>query len=205
MITRYAVKACLFFVLAGTASAADISTYSFNSGLNCNGVRPLPDTGQTISYTGTFGEDHDYQTSAMQPRFTVLNPVGVSSVTVDNVTGLMWVTNPKDPCATCPGGYVSMGSFSWEQAMAQCEGIDYAGYTDWRLPNIKELSSIVDFTAQNPSINTTYFMNTITGNNWSSTTYVGGPAGAWNVVFSYGFINSNAKTFGYYVRCVRGN
>ncbi|MCX5793466.1 MAG: DUF1566 domain-containing protein, partial [Elusimicrobia bacterium] len=87
--------------------------------------------------------------------FTIYNGAAwggtaTSSVTVDNRTGLMWVTNPVD--AGISGGP------DWEGQITLCEGLSYAGFADWRLPNIKELQSIVDYSRQNPAINTTYFL-----------------------------------------------
>lgn len=192
----------LVLCAAGLAEAADISTHSFNSGLNCYGVYPLPDTGQTASYTATFGEDHDYQPAAVQPRYTILNPVGISSVTVDNITGLMWITNPVDAGIS--------GIYTWENAMNACENQvggagTYATYSDWRLPHIKELVSIVDYSLQNPSINTTYFLNTVSNFYLSSDTYVLNVPTVLSVGFSNGNISNPSKTTpGAYVRCVRG-
>jgi len=179
--------------LAGISNAAGISTYSFTT---CD----FPDTGQGTSYTGTFGEDHDYHSSASTPSFTVYNRAG-SSVTVDNRTGLMWVTDPVDAGIS--------GTYNWEGAITACEssigiGGTYAGYSDWRLPNSKELVSIVDYTRQNPAINTTYFLNTQTAFYWSATTYVPNPGVVWGVLFSAGGLNNDVKTDDtHYVRCVR--
>ena len=93
---------------------------------------------------------------------------------------------------------------TWEAALTYCEGLSLAGQADWRLPNHKELLSLVDYTRYNPSINTTFFPNAISSNYWSSTTMVYGTTTAWNVVFDYGYSSGNAKTFSIYVRCVRG-
>ncbi len=177
--------------LAGGSYAADISTHTF---LNCN----LPDTGQAASYTATFGEDHDYQPTGSRPGYAIYNPVGVSSVTVDNRTGLMWVTNPNDAGIG--------GTYTWENAITACETSVYAGHTDWRLPNIKELVSIVDYSRQSPSINTTYFLNTQSSYYWSSTTYayMSSTTFAWDVTFLSGGMGSGGKTDVNFVRCVRG-
>lgn len=179
---------------AGFAAAADISTHTFTA---CN----LPDTGQTGDYIATFGEDHDYLLSGGQPNYTIYNPVGTSSVTVDNRTGLMWVTNPNDASVG--------GNNSWENVLTACEtGIGaagtYAGYSDWRLPNIRELASIVDYDRQTPAINTAYFLNTQNNTYWSSTTVTPATTSAWFVNFIDGSVGSNAKTNPYYIRCVRG-
>lgn len=179
----------LIAICAEPLSAADISTHTF---LNCS----LPDTGQTGDYTATLGEDHDYQPTGSRPGYTIYNPVGVSSVTVDNRTGLMWVTNPND---------AGIGAtYTWENAITACETSGYAGYTDWRMPNIKELVSIADYSRQSPGINTAYFLNAQSNYYWSSTTYMPDTTYAWLVGFGSGGMYSNGKVFTTYVRCVRG-
>ena len=50
----------------------------------------------------------------------------------DNATGLMWTKNDK-------------GKMNWGQALKWAEDLEYAGYSDWRLPNAKELHSLVDY------------------------------------------------------------
>ncbi|MBL1214363.1 MAG: DUF1566 domain-containing protein [Ignavibacteriae bacterium] len=52
----------------------------------------------------------------------------------DNATGLMWMQND------------SQSGMNWEDALSFAENLDFAGYSDWRLPNVKELQSIVDYT-----------------------------------------------------------
>lgn len=186
--------ALLAAFLAIPAAGADISTYSF---AGC----AFPGTNQSVSYTATFGEDHDYASTASTMSFTVYNPIGISSVTVDNRTGLMWLTDPRTDA-----GF--KGPQTWESALTSCtvtlNGMAYAGYTDWRLPNVRELMSIVDYSKSLPRINTTAFPNTVSGIYWTSTTYVPGPASAWYGGFSSGSVNITSKTGNNYVRCVRG-
>ncbi len=94
----------------------------------------------------------------------------------DNATGLMWQQ----------GDYHST---SFEDAIAYCESASTATYTDWRLPNVKELQSIVDYTrapdhTSSASIDalftTTSFTNEGGANDWgyywASTTHIGYPA-----------------------------
>lgn len=183
---------CLFY--AAAARAAGISTHSFTT---CN----LPDTAQAVSYTAIFGEDHDYSSSVSTPSFTVYSRIG-SMVTVDNRTGLMWVTDP--------GGAGISGTFSWEGALLACEtnigaAGTYAGYSDWRLPNLKEFMSIVDYGRSGPSINPLYFLNTQSNAYWTATTTVPGTTYAWQLDFNTGaFTSADKASSSGYVRCVRG-
>jgi len=189
-----AIKYCVpLILLAGPAGAVIMSTYSFNSGMNCNGVWRLPDTGQTASYTATLGEDHDYQPAAVQMSYT---DNGNGTVT-DNVTGLMWI---KDPVAAGRSG-----TYTWEGALTACEGLTYAGFSDWRLPNVRELASIVYFgTSINPRVYTAYFVNTQAAGYWSSTSTNTGFSDAFCVYFTVtAFITVDDMGDSRYVRCVR--
>jgi len=109
-------------------------------------------------------------------------------------TGLMW----QQATATK----------TWEQALAYCEALELAGYSDWRLPTWKELQSIVDYEKYNPSIDTKYFPNT-EGQPyyWSSTTFIVEKYCAWSVEFRYGAVSScndgNGKDYDGFVRAVR--
>jgi len=151
----------------------------------------VPDTGQTTSYTGTFGEDHDYQPADTQMSYT---DNGDGTIT-DNRTGLMWLKDANN--------YNSGGTQTWEAALSGCEGFSYATYTDWRLPNAKELFSIVKFEGAAPFIDTTYFLNTQSNYYWTSTTYVPNTGYAMIVAFNYGIVSNGSKTTAYYVRPVR--
>jgi hypothetical protein len=60
---------------------------------------------------------------------------------------------------------------NWSNAIINSEALIYAGFSDWRLPNVKELPSIVDYSVYSPAINGTFFPNTQSGVYWSGTTY----------------------------------
>ena len=172
---------------------------------------------------GDYGNKHDnYYVRAVR---------GGQSVSFDTVGILM------DDVSTAAGSYKDNGdgtvtdtstdlmwqqvssSFNktWEQALAYCEGLSLGDYTDWRLPTIKELQSLVDYNRRGPAINTTYFSNTATSWYWSSTTYVGrttyylfwgwsGTNFAWCVSFYEGLVLNSPKieVDDFYVRAVRG-
>ena len=73
--------------------------------------------------------------------------------------------------------------------------------SDWRLPNVRELQSIVDYGRWNPSIDPVF--SAVSSWYWSSSTSVNVPTYAWVVYFSYGYVYGVVKTVGYYVRAVR--
>ena len=97
------------------------------------------------------------------------------------------------------------GPMTWADALTNCNALNYGGHDDWRLPNIKELSSLVDFEKVNPAIDTDAFPNTQSDGYWSSTSFQndGKHSNAWSVDFFDGNMNSLDKTGTYYVRCVR--
>lgn len=206
---RLILAGLLVSVLAAQGRAVEVSTFAFNSGMNCRGVWRLPDTGQGNCYDtgGVIGcpapgnplaQDGTYPPGLVQSTYTVYNPVGVSSVTADNVTGLMWITNPRTDAAMG-------GLYNWLAAVAACEAKNYAGYTDWRLPNVRELMSIADYSKDpGPAINTSAFPGTRSNTYWSSTTFVQNATLAWRVTFTDGGVNVDLKTIGSYLRCVRG-
>lgn len=81
--------------------------------------------------------------------------VGEKGTVTDHATGLMWAQKDSGYFQAGPFGD---GTMNWEQALEWAENLNYAGYDDWRLPNAKELQSIVDYTrspatTQSPAIN----------------------------------------------------
>ncbi len=108
----------------------------------------------------------------------------------DNCTGLIW---QKD---TAPGKY------TWQDALKYCENLDLAGHMDWRLPNVRELESIVDYGRFHQAIDPGF--EAVSGLYWSSSSYVLAPSLAWFVYFGVGYDGYDAKDHDYYfVRAVR--
>ena len=111
----------------------------------------------------------------------------------DTVTGLMWQQ-------------ATDGSMNWNEAISHCEGLTLAGYDDWRLPNRRELRSIVDYSKYNPAIDTGYFPGMLSSDYWSSTTVLDpyyGTSYALGVDFSSGGDLPYVKSNDYYVCAVR--
>jgi len=94
-------------------------------------------------------------------------------------------------------------TYTWQYALKYCANLNNAQMgSGWRLPNAKELQSIVDYSIYSPSINAK-FTNTKLDYYWSSTTYAHYPDYAWIVVFSNGDVGGDDKTSSRYIRCVR--
>ena len=194
-------------VSAGYYEASDLSTVDTDlsagnivSGTTIFGVEGsaetgggggVPKTGQTTSYADY---DDGYYEKGLPTSGDHYTNNGDGTIT-DNVTGLEWVANPT---AAGVGG-----TYSWADAITACEGLTYAGHSDWRLPNVKELQSIVDFSRVGPAIDTTYFTSQ-SDLYWSSTTVADGAGFAWRVHFSNGGVYLGGKTSAFYVRPVRG-
>ncbi len=92
---------------------------------------------------------------------------------------------------------------TWKDAIKYCEDLNFAGYSDWRLPNKNELLSIVDRSKYNPAINSAFKNVTTISLYWSSTSYTDGTSNAWYVDFDYGYTNGSYKDNSPHVRCVR--
>jgi hypothetical protein len=144
----------------------------------------------------------------------------------DNVTGLIWeVKDSQDGIQDYSNPNDADNTYTWYDSNSLTNGGEpgtpgdgtdtedfinalndstFGGYHDWRLPSIKELSSIQNFDADLPSIDTGYFPNTVTSYYWSSTTYANIAVTAWWGGFYYAIVLNSSKESTYNVRAVRG-
>lgn len=115
---------------------------------------------------------------------------------IDHATSLMWMQNG------------SVDTYNWEEALAFAENFEYAGYDDWRLPNAKELQSIIDYTkspdtSNSPAIDDLFHLESFINENgeidwgyyWTSTTHENMTNGGYAVYISFGralgYMNNN--------------
>jgi len=120
------------------------------------------------------------------------------------LTGLMWKQCVEGSSgAGCAGGAPAI--MIWSVALAAAVADTTAGHGDWRLPNKKELESIVESCGFQPAINQTLFPATpVSRSFWSSSSRGPTPALAWAVGFDAGFTDGFHKSAELYVRLVRG-
>lgn len=177
----------------------------------------VPKTGQTASVAT--GDDGDLEkgVASPNPRFTDNG----NGTIADNLTTLIWL---KD--ANCPAA-----SRIWTTALNDVGELNSAGtmngnncgdtsnagsnQTDWRLPNIRELFSLVDFAFLNPAISNAAGTGNGSGSDpfsnfqttslyWSSTTTAGFSSFARGVDFDFGNVNGVVKSSVLFVIAVRG-
>lgn len=165
----------------------------------------LPKTGQIISYQS--GDDGDLEVGWWQGRLNANNRtrfkpkayVAMEPVILDFATGLMW---PYDGSgASCNSGNV----LNWAAAIDFALTLDFGGFSDWRVPNLREILSICSQGLQNPSTYPTFF-NTLGPpyyQYWSSTTYIGDTSKAWVGNLAHGNAGTIAKTNSVRIRPVR--
>ena len=182
------------------AFLAHFGRSQFNNPCPPDGPTPVPQTGQLTSYAT--GDDGDLErgVSLVTPRFT---DNGDGTVT-DNQTGLIWL---KD--ANC------FGARRWNDALSDCNGLadgscgltDGSNAGDWRLPNYKELFSLVDAENFNPALPSGHpFTDVQTYSYWSATSHSYDPGVfAWHVLLNSGTVHWNNKlNSSYQVLPVRG-
>jgi hypothetical protein len=161
----------------------------------------LPATGQTTCYDdfgipmdcagADFpGQDGFHRAGfPMEGRFIDMGDGTVA----DTCTGLLWQQE------------TAHGKYTWQEALQYCDGLGLAGFDDWRLPNVRELQSIVDYGHFDPAIDPVF--GAVSDWYWSSTTYDPiDPNHAWYVRFWDGYVivdKNFAKDTRYYVRAVR--
>jgi hypothetical protein len=145
------------------------------------------------------GQDGFYHTGCLSEARFIDN--GDGTVT-DHCTGLMW---QKDTADVSVDGHVTddrSDALTWCDALAYCENLSFAGHDDWRLPNVGELQSIVDYGRFGPAIDPAF--GSLSSVYWSSTTYAAFPDRAWFVHFDDGLVSGGAGKDGNdYVRAVR--
>jgi len=179
----------------------------------------FPATGQTTCWNTAgavipcAGTDHD---GAIQAGATLSYVDNGDGTITDSNTGLMWEKLSDDGTI-----HDKDNTYAWDNAFAVKIAVlnarsGFAGHTDWRVPNYKELISIVNLQKWSPSVSEAFNTActpgcTVTSCSctqssyyWSSSSYAFTPNFAWSVFFNVGASYANLKTSYHAVRAVRG-
>ncbi len=205
--------------LAGPSTTTTTSTNTTTTTLMSGGC-PLPATGQTTCWDSTgntipcTGTGQDGDTLRGPPLAYMDN--GDGTVTDIN-TGLMWEKKSDDGSI-----HDKDNTYTWldtfEIHVAMLNSSLFAGYDDWRMPNARELASLVDFENTSPAIAPAFNNNCTAGCTvltcsctqsnwyWSSTNYAFAPEYSWAVHFPEGVVSPGDYKTGnsQYARAVRG-
>lgn len=171
-----------------------------------------PDSGQTKCYQAASphgeipcaetGQDGAYTINA--PSYTDNGDGTVS----DSNTGLLWQKGENGkPYNWYQASGTYDATYNPSPVKDVCGALVLGGFSDWRLPTKKELTSIVDYAVPypGPTVNAAYFPGATTSSYWSSTMNGHYPNLAWSVSFSTGYVqNFKQKYYSFSVRCVRG-
>ena len=163
---------------------ASMAVIAMGADVVAAGLIARPRTGQTNSLYA--GDDGALRAGVPwpEPRFTNHG----NGTATDRLTGLMWVTDgnlvaSRDP-AFDADGTAGDGLVTWEHALdyvAKLNAENYLGHADWRLPNLLELVSLIDFSRTNRALPAGHpFTNISAQAFWSSTTH--GIAGGWTYI-----------------------
>jgi hypothetical protein len=114
------------------------------------------------------------------------------NVVIDTKKNLMWQDNED----------VTVYKTSWGLAKDYCETLTLSGYTDWRLPTVKDLQGIVDIKKAKPAIYEEFKFCESTSY-WTRSLDMSNKNHAWYVGFKTGATYKDSKDYDCYVRCVR--
>jgi hypothetical protein len=151
----------------------------------------LPETGQTTCYDvggstiacTSSGQDGDLKAGMAWPTARFVAGPTADCVT-DTLTGLVWVRAPV------------YASYTWTEALTYANDLNLCGFTDWRLPNINELKSLVN--SEVPILatflNAQGFSGVQAAPYWSSTSHAAVPTvSAWYISMSDGRMDGGSK------------
>lgn len=120
----------------------------------------------------------------------------IKEVVFDTSSNLMWQDNSD------------VSDFNkvknWNDSINYCKSLDFAGFSDWHLPNAKELYSLLDRSRYRPAINEAFTYSTVYDSYYSSSSYIGTSSLAYRINFSlWGISGWVDKSDLNCVRCVR--
>jgi len=234
MKTKFSCICLTFLLIAAYAFASPVPDTGQTKCYNSTVEIPCPSPGQSF-----YGQDGNYTINPMSYTKldgngnTLFNSAESWVMVKDNVTGLIWeMKTNKDGKTDYSNPHDADNTYTWydsnpatnggnagtpgngtdtEDFIKSLNDSNFGGYSDWRMPTIKELTYIVNYSISmpGPTIDTGYFPNTQPTRYWSSTANVDQRLAsyAWLVDFRLGSEDNDYysnKGSSYYARAVRG-
>jgi len=174
-----------FAVRGGQKSSIDLN---FPANISRTGQLTCYDSNGVQHPCLNTGEDGDIQMGIIwpNPRF---EPYG--DCVIDKLTGLFWPKNAN----------MFNNLQTWQTSLDKVKNLTFCGFTDWRIPNVQELISLVDYSKVTPAIpDGNFFYNILQGNcsigycYWTSTTKMSATQNAYVVSFGSGSVSYNNKS-----------
>jgi len=133
---------------------------------------------------------------------------GSGDTIYDNQTGLMWsrCTLGKHWNAQTQSCEGDASTHNWKESLREVSKLNASAYLsqqDWRLPNVKEMGSLVDLSCVSPAIDATAFPDTDNSEFWTSTVFEQYPGRAWYYNFEFGNDYPANKHYDKQMRLVR--
>ena len=162
-------------------------------------LAPVAKSGQTISSRAGDDGTHQKGVTVLGLRFS---DNGNGTVT-DNLTGLIWMQNAD--CLESTKLWNDAVDYPNTLASGTCGLSDASVIGDWRLPNVNELQSLIDYSQYSPGLPSGHpFLNIQSDYYWTSTTFKGDSDRAWRIGMHTDVVFTGNKTNSYYVWPVRG-
>ena len=191
------------------AFKTDFGRSPFRAPCPVDGPAPVSQTGQTICYNpgipygeidcASTGQDGELRRGVEWPRQRFVD--NLDGTVTDHLTGLIWL---KD--ANC------FGERTWGEALSDCNGLESGscGLSDgsssgtWRLPNIKELFSLLDYGETGHALPSGHLFTNLGMTYWSSTNDANYNHNAWRISLFSGSVSYDNMTDIFFVLPVKG-
>ncbi|KPA11595.1 Developmentally regulated MAPK interacting protein [Candidatus Magnetomorum sp. HK-1] len=128
---------------------------------------------------------------------------GTWAMVLDQTTGLMWEVKTDDNSVHDRDNMYSYYYLD-EKFIKRLNQDRFGGFSDWRLPKVRELNTLTDIQQDRPAIDSDFFPHTVAYDYWSETANIENQSQGWCVSFFHGNDTIQSRQSQFHVRAVRG-